>query len=244
MKKFLTTKYLILSFLLIYLFIFSSFFLVTSFLSSSNIIESDFEVGFVKVDVEAFFIKNGIEYRTNLDYDVEYDEQVLFTKTGVLKVNVNNLEDIKFLTNFRVNINVSSNILTYFRVAPYEQLTLTYSIGETIREVAVTQKNYMPFNYNVYKETNPANENCFVDRREFDGFLYYMTPVKRVSKTEDLKITLIGEFLTSQSYQVYDDRYSMQIGFIIEAVQAYLGPENNWGLAKKPWDNSNWSEVA
>lgn len=242
MKKFIAYKHLIFILFIICMFMVSSFLFVTSFILNSKLEENELEVGFVKVQVDPYFVEDGIIYREGLDYIATSEGEGTFTKFGVLKIDVSNPTSRQFLTNFRVNIIISSNVLTYFRVAPYEQLTLSYVMGSVTREVAITQKEYMPFNYNVY-DPDIDDKNRFIDRREYDGFLYYMQPVQRISKSEDTVITLIGTF-ASQSYRLYDDRYSMQIGFIIEAVQAYQGPQENWGLDKKPWDNSNWNEVS
>lgn len=210
---------------------------VTAFLSSKKDIEDEVIIGDVDVDITVYFEKENesgqiIKYTENLDYIVDVGGGNTFTKLGVAKIDISNVNDIKFIKNFRVEINVKSNIDTYFRVAPYEQLTLAYTVGETIREVAVTQKKFMEFNY------DPASG--FMNNRMYDGFYYYKNKVKRISENEPFVIEFIGQWDPLVTFRLYDPKYTLQIGFLIEAVQAYLGPQIVWGMDEKPW-GGEWS---
>lgn len=193
--------------------------------------EDDFSrtsiIGFVDIEIDVYFVKGNTTKRDNLYY-VPVDG---FVKEGVYYVNISNIDDIQFLENLRVDLIIKSNVDTYFRVAPYEQLTMIYLSNGVYREVAVTHMGYMPFNYNL---VTPETSG-FYDNRVLDGYLYYTEKVQRVNATTGLVIPLIGEYFVDQRFSPYGQRYCLQIGFIVEAVQAYLGAENNWSLAQAPW---------
>lgn len=202
-------------------------------LTNTSDADDDVILGDVEVEVEAYF-----EYydefdvlqtkTTGIEYVAEVEGQSPFTKTGVYKVNLATPTDAQFLENFRVNIKVYSSVDTYFRIAPYEQVTLTYVANGKTVEVATTQAGYMPFNYN--------STGVFHDNRVNDGFFYYKNTVKRINETTPTVISLIGTYFENESFATYEPRYSLQIGFIIEAVQAIDGPQINWNLPMTPWD--------
>ena len=205
---------------------------ITAFLTSQKNNEKEVIVGDVDVDITVYFEKENdfgepIKYTQNLDFIADAGNGNTFTKFGVTKIDISNVNEIKFIKNFRVEINVKSNVDTYFRIAPYEQLTLAYTVGDTVREVAVTQKKFMEFNY------DPSNN--FLNNRMYDGFYYYKNKVKRISESQPFVINFIGEWLESVNFRLYDPKYTLQIGFYIEAVQAHLGPQILWGLDDAPW---------
>lgn len=230
MKK----HFFIVSFILIFFLVFVG--VISSFLLKNDTINNNFKVGNVEVEVFVYFEKYNdqnelIVYKDNLDYVATSVNEGSFTKFGVCRVNISDRNSIQFIENFRVEIKIYSNIDTYFRVAPYEQLTLTYEASGKIREVATTQKEYMDFNYD-------PESKCF-DNRSYDGYIYCKEKVKRVDENTPQTITLIGDYYEGKSFGVYDERYSLQIGFIIEAVQSIDGPHKNWGLDQTPW-RTNW----
>lgn len=209
---------------------------IVAFILDTNDKSDELIIGDVNVDLEAYFEKYNdqnelIKYTENLDYVANVVNEGSFTKQGVIKINISNRDDIQFIENFRVNIKIYSNVDTYFRIAPYEQLTLTYEVGGKTREVATTQKNYIGFNY------DPNGK--FFDNRIYDGFFYCKEKVKKNNDDTPLILSFIGNYFEDKSFGVYEDRYSLQIGFIIEAVQALDGPQNNWGLSNTPW-NTDW----
>lgn len=209
---------------------------IVAFILDTNDKSDELIIGDVNVDLEAYFEKYNdqnelIKYTENLDYVANVVNEGSFTKQGVIKINISNRDDIQFIENFRVNIKIYSNVDTYFRIAPYEQLTLTYEVGGKTREVATTQKNYIGFNY------DPNGK--FFDNRIYDGFFYCKEKVKKINDDTPLILSFIGNYFEDKSFGVYEDRYSLQIGFIIEAVQALDGPQNNWGLSNTPW-NTDW----
>jgi hypothetical protein len=210
--------------------------IMTAYLVDMKKTEEEVIVGKVDVEVDVFFEKYDdsgtlITYDENLDYSIPVAGQGTFTKFGVCKVNISDRNDIQFIENFRVDVKVYSDVDTYFRVAPYEQLTLTYDVNGMTREVATTQKEYMKFNYDP--------QSLFYDSRMYDGFLYCTEKVKRSDESTPMTLNLIGDYFEGQSFGVYESRYNLQIGFIIEAVQAIGGPQNSWGLAETPW-GSQW----
>lgn len=193
----------------------------------------EYVIGTVKVRLKTYFEKDG-----NI-YDPVYYTADLgnsdFTKTGVVKINISARDDIYFAENFRVDVEVYSDVDTYFRVATYEQLTLLYKTGDVTRELAVVQDGYTDFNYNF----KSSSSGLFYDNREKDGFIYCMEKVKRVNESSPLVIPLIKEYYSDKMFGTRDSRYFLQIGFIIEAVQYYDGAQNNWDLEKTPWD-TDW----
>ncbi len=206
---------------------------IAGWLTNTDDTDDTVTLGDVVVEVDAYF-----EYydefdvlqtkTTGIEYVAIVEGQDPFTKTGVYKVNLSTPSDPQFLENFRVNIKVYSSVDTYFRIAPYEQVTLTYVANGKTVEVATTQEGYMPFNYN--------STGVFYDNRVNDGFFYYKNIVKRVNETTPTTISLIGTYFENDPFATYEPNYSLQIGFIIEAVQALDGPEINWGLPMTPWD--------
>lgn len=152
------------------------------------------------------------------------------TKPGVYYINVVSGGNDFFFEDFRLIIDVKSNVYTYMRVKIYEQLTLIYTDyrGE-VTELSILFDGYMPFNYDL---------NNWYDNRTYDNYIYYTNPVERVDENTPLEIGLISSYFTGQSFNTYSPGYSLQIAFSIEAVQSDGGPENVWDLATPPWGGS------
>lgn len=203
---------------------------IGAFLTQSGQKEETILVGHVDVEIKAYFEKvdstgQVIESKTeNIDYVMNNNE----IKFGVIGINISEPNNIQYFDNFRVDILIKSSVYTYFRIAPYEQFTLTYESGGKINEVAVTKDSYSPFNYNL---------SDFYDNRLRDGFFYYKQPVRRENVSTPSVVTFIERYPIELNYPQYESRYSLQMGFIIEAVQFYKGPQNNWGLMNPPWDS-------
>ena len=210
---------------------------ITAFLTSQKIKTNEVIIGDVDVDITVYFEVEDVPghtvtYTENLDYVAKVDEGNTFTKYGVTKIDISEPDDIKFIKNFRVKININSNVETYFRVAPYEQLTLVYTIGDgedkIVKEVAVTQKKFMELNYDP--------DDGFMDNRMYDGFYYYKSSVTRdFQNNKATEIAFIGEWDPLVTFRIYDPKYVLQIGFLVEAVQAYMGPQIIWGMDTPPW---------
>src|SRR5690606_17152574 len=100
---------------------------IGAFLTQVKDKEEQFIVGHVEVEIFAYFEKvdelgNVIETKTeDIDY-VLNDNEVKF---GVIGINISNPSNIQYFDNFRVDILVKSSVYTFFRIAPYEQFTLT-----------------------------------------------------------------------------------------------------------------------
>lgn len=210
-----------------------------AFLSDTGSSNKYGEIGLVDVSLDVYFIRvdelgNPIKIRTGIEYDVIASDEYLYTKSGVVKVNLSSRTEEAYIENLRVDVIVKSTVDTYFRVAPFEQLTIKYTIGDVTREVAATQKGYMNFNY--------GPQGNFYNNRIKDGYYYYESPVRRNGEDNPLVISLIGSLPEDEFFEIYDPKYSLQIGFIVEAVQARNdGPKIIWGLNKTPW-GSEWNE--
>mgnify|MGYP001362386217 CR=1 FL=1 len=152
------------------------------------------------------------------------------TKPGVYYINVVSGGNDFFFEDFRLIIDVYSNVDTYMRIKIYEQLTLIYTDYQgDVTELSILFDGHMPFNYDL---------NNWYDNRTYDNYIYYTTAVQRVNETTALEIGLIDSYFVGESFNTYAPGYSLQIGFSIEAVQSDGGPENVWDLPTPPWGGS------
>jgi len=181
------------------------------------------EVGFVQVGLDAYFVDDlDVEHAA---YEVEIASGV--TKPGVYLINIVTGNSDNYFEDFRLKVNVTSNVETYLRVKIYEQLTLTYTNFEgVVTELSILHEEAMPFNYDT------AN---WYDNRQIDNYMYYKYSVERVDETTPLYIGLIDSYFSGLSFSNYPPGYSLQIAFSIEAVQALDGPQNVWGETTPPW---------
>jgi len=185
------------------------------------------EVGFVSVDIDAYF-DDGLGGRVEAS---EVSVGPSTTKTGVYTINIVSDSSTNYFEDFRMNVLVYSNVYTYIRVKIYEQLTLTYTNFEGIvTELSILTDEYMPFNYNL---------TDWYDNREVDNYIYFMVPTIRAGETTAEILTLITTYFVGENFSNYSPGYSLQIAFSVEAVQANSGPENVWGLTTPPW-GGNW----
>ncbi len=195
---------------------------VTAFLAGKNNSSDQFEVGAVKVEIEAFYSKNG----TIIPIDINQ------VGGGVVELNISNPDNIEHFNNFRVNVKVYSSVLTYFRVNVVEQFTLTYTTGDQTTVIAVVKENFSKFAYNT---------TDFFDNRLADGFFYYKHKVKRVNETTPTTIEFIEQLPLENYHPIYESKYSIRVGFLVDAVQYIDGPKINWGLDNPPWSsNEEW----
>ena len=234
-------KIVIKSFITVTLLAFTAVISIAGWLTSMQTKPNDVTVGEVSVQIEAYFEYydefDVLQRKTsNIEYSYVVEDQGTFTKFGVYRVNLSNPDDAQFIKNLRVNINVLSNVDSYMRIGVYEQLTLSYISGGKSYEVAITQPTKMPFNY---KDEVDIENPYFYDNRDNDGFFYYTNTVKRKPDTTPNTIEFVADF-GSSPFNLYDTSYSLQLGFIIEAVQSIDGPMINWGLPVRPWDDGAW----
>lgn len=148
-------------------------------------------------------------------------------KIGVYEVDVANPESENLITNLRIDFQVNSNIDTYFRIRLIDTLTIVYqnAVGKTVELV-------LPTDEQITYEIN--SENWYYDAIE--DWFYFKT---KVTPSANNIISFITEGL---EYPFKNQAFKMQIGIIIEAVQAVRGPEENWGLLTKPWtEGDSWT---
>ncbi|MBN2877945.1 MAG: hypothetical protein JXL85_09880 [Bacilli bacterium] len=153
------------------------------------------------------------------------------TKPGVYFINVVSSGNDYFFEDFRLVIDVLSNVNTYLRIKIYEQLTLIYTDyrGE-VTELSILFDGFMPFNYDL---------NNWYDNRIYDNYIYYTSPIQRINETTPTEIGLISSYFSGEDFNTYSPGYSLQIAFSIEAIQSDGGPENVWDLTTPPW-GGNW----
>ena len=201
-----------------------------AYLTSLTESEVIYTVGTVDVDLEIYFEdEDGNIIPNTFDYVCEYADGTEQTKSGVIKVNISDNDAENFAEKLRVDLVVKSNVDTYVRIAPYEQLTLTYTVGEVTREVAVVQEESTKFNYQ-FADTATS----FYDNRDKDGYIYFRSAVKKEEGQDRVVYPLISAFTTAGTFEKSDQIYSLQIGFIVESVQKIQGLEKNWGITSLP----------
>lgn len=192
--------------------------------------DETYTIGFVDIDVDPYFwVCDGEpEVCSRVEATlVSISITPLIEKPGIYLIVIDNNGSDYFFENFRLDLIVKSSVDTYFRIRIYEQLTLQYlNYENTYTELSILNNEYMPFDYDL---TN------WHDQRDLDNFLYYKLPVKRTSALNPLVISLIPNY-TLSPFPIYDANYSLQIAFTLEAVQAFGGPENEWGQEAPPWD--------
>lgn len=210
-----------------------------AYLTSLTESEVKYTVGTVDVDLEIYFVddagnplatedEDGNPINT-FNYVCEYADGNNAIKSGVIKVNISDNDALNFAEKLRVDLVVKSNVDTYVRIAPYEQLTLTYTVGEVTREVAVVQEESTKFNYQ-FADTATS----FYDNRDKDGYIYFRSAVKKTEGQDRVVYPLISAFTTAGTFEKSDQIYSLQIGFIVESVQKIQGLEKNWGITSLP----------
>lgn len=201
---------------------------IGAFLTSTNSDSLDFTVGKVEAEVYAYFQRgNSTMPEDFLEIDMTSASQ------GVVTLNITDTDQLTHFDNFKVRIKIYSNVDTYFRVAIYEQFTLTYTVGGNTTVIATTRNDYAPFNFNEYLSDMPLDNGKFYDNRNVDGYFYYTDKVRRIDDNTPLELEFIKQAI--MSHDIFPSRYTLQVGFIIEAVQAYDGPQQNWKLSSPPW---------
>lgn len=195
--------------------------IIAAFLVDIGDTDEDYLVGEIAVEIEAFYEKDGVIQPIDINQ----------VGGGVIELNISDPSQLEHFNNFRVNIKVYSSALTYFRVAVYEQFTLTYMTGDQKIVVAVVKEGYSKFAY----------QEGFYDNRLEDGFFYYKEKVKMIDEDSPYVIEFIGKLPEEDYHPIYESKYTLQVGFVVDAVQYIDGPRINWGLDNPPWpDNEGW----
>jgi hypothetical protein len=203
----------------------TSLLVMTSFAWFTALLEDDFSgrVGFVDVDLDVYF-DDGLGGRIEAT-PVEIAPGV--TKPGVYSINIVDSLTTNHFEQFRIYIIIKSNVDTYLRVKIYEQLTLTYINFEgVVTELSILIEDFLPFNYDL---------TDWYDNRTIDNYLYLKNKVKRIDETTPLTIGLVTSYFPNETFANYSAGYSLQISIGVEAIQAFLGPQNVWDLPSAPW---------
>ncbi|MFW5888948.1 MAG: hypothetical protein ACOCUD_01070 [Bacillota bacterium] len=228
MKEILRKKRLIFALAFLTLVITSFIFISYAWFTEEDSIDFTGEFGFVDVDINVFF-EDDVLGEVQAE-EVVIDETNNITKPGVYYVNITSPTADYFIEDLRINIEVNSNVNTYFRLKIYEQLTFIYEdISGTTNELAVLYQEGVELNYDF---------SNWYDNRTFDNYLYYQNEVIRVNETTPLIIDLVDSYFETGNFQTKGPGYSLQIAFSIEAVQSDGGPQNVWGLDVPPWGGS------
>lgn len=179
--------------------------------------------GIVDVELKPYFID-----QSNSKVYLEEDD---FT-SGVIELNISDPDSENHFNKFGLDIIVNSNVDTYFRIAIYEQFALSYESGGKSTVIATTKDKFLPFVFNLEE---------FFNYRLEDGYFYYQEMV--INDGSELLDNNLIEFInvSLEEFPRYESRYSLLVGFSLEAVQALKGPEKNWHLDNPPWDlNKDW----
>ncbi|MFA5692199.1 MAG: hypothetical protein WC907_01170 [Acholeplasmataceae bacterium] len=136
----------------------------------------------------------------------------------VYYVNISDLESDYHINNLRVDFDVLSNVDTYFRIRLFDSTTIKY-----IRADGSTAELVLPTTELIEYEIDLIDD-WYYD--EINDWFYF----KQVTKNEIVSFIHAG-----LEYNLMPKEYQIQFAIQIEAVQAYLGPINNWGLNEPPW---------
>jgi len=162
----------------------------------------------------------------------------ILTKSGVYYIDIVSDGNTYYFGDFRMYLNVYSNVDTYIRVKIYEQLTLTYTDYQgQVTELSILFDGYMPFDYDFDPDPLDTNNAFWDDNRLDDNYIYYKSTAQRIDSSNPTQIPLISTF-DEELFSTYNAGYSLQIAFSVEAVQSDGGPENVWELATPPWGGS------
>ena len=181
-------------------------------------IEEEKTFGHIQAISDVYFIKNG---RIEASYSNTVNGHV---KEGVYQVDVSNLDNNFYISNLNVDIKVKTNIDAYIRVMIDDALIIRRQTSDGgYRELssAITDLNY---NF---------DDNWFYD--ETSNWYYY------IGKIEEGDNWQVFDFIEPGT--LYDLLPNRRIELIItvEAVQAHLGAEKNWGMT---FDGENWKKEA
>lgn len=186
------------------------------FLRDEKVVDKEF--GNVDVKSNLYFL-NGTE-KTD---PILADSVLGISKVNTYRVNVTDINSLYHINKLRLDFEINSKIDTYFRIKVIDTLTATKtdSSGKTYEYALVNEE--IPYEFNQL-------EDWYFDIST--NWLYYKNKVNNTTN----EISYITEGL---NYGLKPLGYSIQFMVIIDAVQAHLGPLNNWGLSNAPW-GGNW----
>lgn len=211
-------------------FIISTTYIFYAYLLDTDVIDTTVPIGQVKVDYHIYF-DDGLTTADAEEVFVGSYGGVDYYKSGVYHVNISDPSALNYIENLRIDFHVSSNIDTYFRVILEEQMTMT-----RVDELGIkTEYTYI---------ADSSDLNYDLDSWYFSPILnkkywYYKTPIKQIDAEPEV-VSFVLPYFNDRSYIPKSNSYSIQIAIRIDAVQAIMGPENNWHLPTKPW-GGNWS---
>lgn len=181
----------------------------------------EINVGDVDISYRVYFVNDSVETEAS---EVVVSENPLITKMGVYFVDVTDNKADAFIQNLRIAINVDSNVDTYLRVKLVKTMvliTVNYLGHKT--EIPIVSED-VALNYD--------SASWFLAS---DGYFYLKARTKRNADTSTRVIPLIIEYFPDMHYNPLPIGHSFQISLEVEAVQALLGPQLNWGLSNPPW---------
>lgn len=220
-KVFLCITLLFMIFLLAEAFFHRPFLL--SLLTDSGRAESEHEIGDVEVGHRLYFMDGAeaIEGRF-VEVDPEASDPALRYKRGVYEINITDRDSDNFIEKLRIDISVKSDVDTYIRVKLVSTMILRYSKPTgSANEIQVIGQDQVVLNVGSgwYKNGD---------------YYYYTAPVKKEG-AEDLVIPFIIDYFEGTYFSPYPENYSIQLGVVVDAVQALGGPQNHWNLKNPPW---------
>jgi hypothetical protein len=124
-----------------------------------------------------------------------------------------------------MRVVVESDVDTYIRIKLLDQLVITtvdYLGNRTEIPIIAERTEFY------YDQTNWYYN-------EADDYYYCKQKVQRVSANEANIISFVASYFPGVHYNTRPLGYSIQMGIRTEAVQAYRGPQENWGLNNPPW---------
>jgi hypothetical protein len=192
-----------------------------AYLLDQNSRSGEINVGDVDTSYRIYFVKDSVETEAS---EVVVSENPLITKKGVYFVNVTDNRVDEFIQNLRIAINVDSNVDTYLRV-------------KLIKTMVLITVNYLGHKTEIPIVTEDVALNY--DATSWflapDGYFYLKEKTQRNEDASTRIIPLIIEYFPNIHFNPLPIGHSVQISLEVEAVQALLGPQLNWGLTNPPW---------
>lgn len=184
-------------------------------------------VGFVGVDAHIYF-DDGSTSKEAEEVVITRGDGSTFKKKGVYEVNLNDADALEHINNLRIDINIYSNIEVYFRVRIFTSTVMVVynEVTNTTTEYTVTEVTPLKYANNWF-EHNYNNEN----------YIYYKDKAVKPENSDFLTIPLIDSYFGGDPIERSLNYLHLTIE--VEAVQAQLGPQNNWNLPFKPWEEGD-----
>ncbi len=201
--------------------------LIIAYLVDKKETSGNFEVGEVRVDYHIYF-DNGIEtIDANEVYLGNYDG-IDYYKNGVYEINLNDKTVLQYIHNLRIDFLVYSTVETYFRVIIYATpVMITTNIDGTVK-TEYTVISEIPLKYaSNWVEHKLKNKN----------FVFFKNKVIKPTDADYLLVPFINSYFETPYEEKKD--YWLHLAIEVDAVQAHLGPQQNWALPYKPWEEGD-----